>query len=70
MEAPIPWMKYVKYSVIEVITKFLEKHPNFEKIELVGAENLDLSYEDKMLQIYPHHYQTDGFFICALQRKA
>ncbi|MEG0286380.1 MULTISPECIES: 16S rRNA (cytosine(967)-C(5))-methyltransferase RsmB [Vagococcus] len=54
----------------EVITKFLEKHPNFEKIELVGAENLDLSYEDKMLQIYPHHYQTDGFFICALQRKA
>ncbi|MFI3621014.1 16S rRNA (cytosine(967)-C(5))-methyltransferase RsmB [Vagococcus fluvialis] len=54
----------------EVIDIFLEKHPNFEKIDLVGVENVAASYEDKMLQIYPHQYQTDGFFICSLQRKA
>lgn len=54
----------------DVIEMFLEKHPNFEKIELQGAEKLADSYHDKMLKIYPHHYQTDGFFICSLQRKA
>ena len=54
----------------DVIALFLERHPNFEKIEIPGAEKLELSYQDQMLQIYPHHYQTDGFFICSLQRKA
>lgn len=54
----------------EVIEMFLAKHPNFEKIEIFGAEKLAESYHDQMLQIYPHQYQTDGFFICSLQRKA
>ncbi|MBO0477019.1 16S rRNA (cytosine(967)-C(5))-methyltransferase RsmB [Vagococcus sp. DIV0080] len=54
----------------EVIAKFLEKHPNFEKIDVEGATTLEKSYQDQMLQLYPHHYQTDGFFICCLQRKA
>lgn len=54
----------------EVINQFLEKHPNFEKIDMIGSESVSKSYQDKMLQIYPHHYQTDGFFICCLRRKA
>lgn len=54
----------------DVIKLFLEKHPNFEKIDIQGAEKLVDSYHDKMLKIYPHQYQTDGFFICCLQRKA
>ena len=54
----------------EVIDQFLEKHPNFEKIDVTGSESISKSYQDKMLQIYPHHYQTDGFFICCLRRKA
>lgn len=54
----------------EVIDQFLEKHPNFEKIDIVGTEPVSESYHEKMLQIYPHQYQTDGFFICCLRRKA
>lgn len=54
----------------EVIAQFLEKHPNFEKIDIVGADTVSESYHEKMLQIYPHQYHTDGFFICCLRRKA
>ncbi len=54
----------------EVVEQFLEKHPNFEKVDLVGIDTVSESYQDKMLQIYPHQYQTDGFFICCLRRKA
>lgn len=53
----------------EVINKFLTNHPNFEKIDIEGAENIPMSYHDKMVQVYPHQYQTDGFFICCLKRK-
>ena len=54
----------------EVIEKFLKKHPDFEKIEILGAESVADSYHDKMLQIYPHQYHTDGFFICSLRKRA
>lgn len=54
----------------EVIAAFLAKHPNFEKIDVIGSENLTESVVDKCVTIYPNQYQTDGFFICCLQRRS
>ena len=54
----------------EVVTEFLDTHDNFELVDIEAVEHLTKSYEGKMLQIYPHHYQTDGFFISCLRRKA
>ncbi|MBP1043434.1 16S rRNA (cytosine(967)-C(5))-methyltransferase RsmB [Vagococcus sp. BWB3-3] len=53
----------------DVIAAFLAKHDNFECIEVVGSEKLQVSTEN-MVTIYPHQYQTDGFFICCLRRLA
>lgn len=54
----------------EVIEEFLKRHSNFELIDVVGAGTLEKSYQDKQLQLYPHHYHTDGFFISCLRRKS
>lgn len=54
----------------DVVALFLQKYPNFELIEIEGMAALDKSYHDRMLQIYPHHYHTDGFFISCFRRKA
>lgn len=53
-----------------VIETFLDRHPNFELIDLEVGMKVPKSYENKMLQLYPHQYQTDGFFISCLRRKA
>ncbi|MGO2082280.1 16S rRNA (cytosine(967)-C(5))-methyltransferase RsmB [Vagococcus sp.] len=54
----------------EVVRLFLERNPNYELIDIKGVSHLTKSYHDKQLQIYPHQYQTDGFFISCLRRKA
>lgn len=54
----------------DVVDNFLNKHPEFELIDVAGAEKLAKSYKNKQLQIYPHHYHTDGFFISCFRRKA
>ena len=54
----------------DVVAIFLNKHPEFELIDVLGATEFTKSYHDKQLQLYPHHYHTDGFFISCLQRKA
>lgn len=54
----------------DVVEKFLNKHPEFELIDVSGAEELEKSYHQKQLQLYPHHYHTDGFFISCFKRKA
>lgn len=51
----------------EVIAAFLAKHDNFEIVPVVGSEKLQAS-ADGTVTIYPHQYQTDGFFICCLRR--
>lgn len=51
----------------DVIAAFLAKHDNFELIEVAGSQKLQ-GVAEKMVTIYPHHYQTDGFFICCLRR--
>lgn len=50
----------------QVIKAFLESHPNYQVIDVAGAEKL--ATKDKWVTLYPHTYGTDGFFICCLQR--
>ncbi|MGX7031511.1 16S rRNA (cytosine(967)-C(5))-methyltransferase RsmB [Vagococcus zengguangii] len=52
----------------EVVQQFLINHPEFEIIEVAGAE--PFASKEKWITLYPHQYGTDGFFICSLQRKA
>lgn len=51
-----------------VIHKFLKTHQDFE-IEPVYTDNKDIrTSEDGFLHLYPHHYNTDGFFIASLKK--
>ncbi len=50
----------------QVIQAFLEEHPEFT-VEPVFLENKNLKLDaDNMFRLYPHEFQTDGFFICTL----
>ena len=53
-----------------VIQAFLAEHPDFELIDVANSEKLQESPTKKWVTLYPHHYQTDGFFICCLRRVA
>ncbi|WEG73172.1 16S rRNA (cytosine(967)-C(5))-methyltransferase RsmB [Vagococcus intermedius] len=53
-----------------VVQTFLEKYPEFEAIDVMGCDDLQATDGLPSVTIYPHHYQTDGFFICCLRRKA
>lgn len=53
----------------EVVQQFLQSHPEFEKQTVHTSMNLDKAESDGMLHLYPHYYQTDGFFIASLKRK-
>lgn len=52
----------------EVIATFLEKHPEFKKIDVCVSEAVQPSVQDQMLTLYPHQLGTDGFFICCMQK--
>ncbi|MGY3777561.1 16S rRNA (cytosine(967)-C(5))-methyltransferase RsmB [Isobaculum melis] len=51
------------------VTAFLKEHPAFELVAFPVDERLQESVHNDCLQIYPHEYGTDGFFISCLQRK-
>lgn len=54
----------------EVVDRFLTKHPEFE-LEDIEIPTLEAkSKKDTFVKIYPHHYQTDGFFIARLRKTA
>ncbi|MBO1086286.1 MULTISPECIES: 16S rRNA (cytosine(967)-C(5))-methyltransferase RsmB [Enterococcus] len=53
----------------EVVSAFLQRHPDFEKIDVLVDPVLQSSIKDKMLTLYPHQSYTDGFFICCLRKK-
>ena len=53
-----------------VIRTFLEKHPEYKAIDIKGCEDIQSDEEFPSVTIYPHQYQTDGFFICCLQRQS
>lgn len=52
------------------IHSFLKKFSEFEIEPLTEYNNLEKSItEDGALRLLPHHYETDGFFICRLIKK-
>ena len=51
----------------EVVSAFLESHPDFYTEKLALPENFP-GNETGMLTLYPGQYDTDGFFICRLRR--
>lgn len=53
----------------QVVDQFLQKHTEFELVEVPVNKQLSNSLNNKMLTIYPHQYHTDGFFISCLRKK-
>ena len=72
---------HIVYATCSIIPKennvqienFLKSHPEFELVSL----NKDLKehairipeHKEKYLQILPHHFQSDGFFIAKIRKK-
>ena len=52
----------------EVVTEFLERHPDFAP-EVLELPEIFPKNETGMLTLIPGEYDTDGFFICRLRRK-
>lgn len=50
----------------DVISRFLETHPNFEQVKLEHRQKDILT--DGFISITPELYQTDGFFIAQIKR--
>lgn len=56
-----------------IINEFLAKHPDFSLDNMITDQLLALTPRlvgEGMLQILPHHYQSDGFFITRLRKQA
>lgn len=54
------------------VDAFLKNFPQFEKdadFEARMPKALENCFEDGMLQLMPHHFQTDGFFVASLVKK-
>lgn len=54
------------------VDNFLDRHPNFERQPILKEEVLakDLITNQGDLRIWPHQYETDGFFISRLCKKS
>ncbi|MEG0373003.1 MAG: 16S rRNA (cytosine(967)-C(5))-methyltransferase RsmB [Enterococcus sp.] len=52
-----------------VVEAFLAERSDFEKIDLTLDTKLQAAIHDQMLILYPEMFMTDGFFICAMQKK-
>lgn len=53
-----------------LVERFLEENQEFEQIKVeLSNENLKLD-KDGSITIYPHQYQTDGFFISRFKKRA
>lgn len=50
----------------DIISRFLESHENFERVDFSVGE---LHSKDGMLTLLPQHHGTDGFFIAKLQKR-
>lgn len=56
----------------EVIHAFIQEHPDFEpdlSLEKRLPEKVRPFVRDGRLQILPHYFGTDGFFICSMRKK-
>ena len=52
-----------------VVMQFLQENPDFSLVAPEIFAHLPQSVHNQMLTIYPHQYQTDGFFIAVLEKK-
>lgn len=48
---------------------FLAHHPEFEMIEPRVNDYVRQRVIDKRVEIYPHDFMTDGFFICCMKKR-
>lgn len=54
----------------QVVAEFLKRNPEFSIIPVVTDWPLTQVHRGQFIQIYPDDYQTDGFFIAALQKQS
>jgi len=54
----------------DVIAQFLATHPNFESVRVTTRRGVKDDRTTDTLSIYPDDFDTDGFFVSALRRKA
>jgi 16S rRNA (cytosine967-C5)-methyltransferase len=52
-----------------VVNKFLSKHPEFVLEEVFVPKSVQKLVKDGVVQILPHHFSTDGFFISCLRKQ-
>lgn len=53
----------------QTVEAFLTGHPEFEKEEVFVEGPARECLTDGFLTIYPHDFESDGFFISALRKK-
>ena len=52
----------------QTITEFLKRHPEFDYAPTHFEKAIHGQHDFKSLQLYPDDFDTDGFFVCDLQR--
>lgn len=52
-----------------VIQRFLDAHPDYHVIEVAGSDAIPQSVHHNMVTLLPSDYDTDGFFICCLEKE-
>lgn len=52
----------------KTVEQFLALHPEFEKETILVDDVLQACIKEELLQIYPHDFDTDGFFISCLKK--
>lgn len=53
----------------EVIDSFLKEHPEFDRMSVYIEGEKPIRSADGSVSVYPHQYDTDGFFICVLKKR-
>ena len=54
----------------DVVNQFLATHPNFELVRVTTTRGVKDDRTTDTLTIYPDDFDTDGFFVSAMRRKA
>lgn len=54
----------------DVVNQFLVTHPNFELVRVTTTRGVKDDRTTDTLTIYPDDFDTDGFFVSAMRRKA
>ena len=52
----------------DTVDKFLSLHTDFEQVSVKVEDSLTRCIKNGSLQLYPHDFGTDGFFISCLRK--